>query len=297
MQRTRVRRQMAAYHSSVRFGASIGAVQEGAYVLDGLLHHETDLTPTRHFVDTGGYQDTLWGACHLLGFSLEPRLRDIGDMRLFRMRRRVDEFEHIRALFSAAINTRVIRENWDDVLRLMASICTGVVPASRVLRKLNAYHVESGLYKALREVGRIAKTSFLLDYFTRRAVRRRVQTGLNRPESVHSLARALFIGRLGEFRLQSLSAQLHRASCLQLVTAMVITWNAAYLSAAVGKLRAEGVTVTDEQLAHILPVMSGHINLLGRYEFDATALAVQTDISALPLRSLNEIVEQLGLGI
>jgi TnpA family transposase len=166
-----------------------------------------------------------------------------------------------------------------------------------VLRKLNAYHVESGLYKALREVGRIAKTFFLLDYFTQREVRRRVQTGLNRQESVHSLARSLFVGRLGEFRLRSLSAQLHRASCLQLVTAMVITWNAAYLSAAVGKLRAEGVTVTDEQLAHILPVMSGHINLLGRYEFDATAPAVQTDISALPLRSMNEIVEQLGLGI
>ena len=152
--------------------------QEGAYVLDGLLYHGTDLAPERHFVDTGGYQDTLWGACHLLGFSLEPRIRNIGEMRLFRMRRRVDEYERIQALFSAAINTRVIRENWDDVLRLMASIYTGFVSASQVLRKLNAYHVESGLYKALREVGRIAKTAFLLDFVTVEAVRRGVQVGL-----------------------------------------------------------------------------------------------------------------------
>jgi TnpA family transposase len=269
---------------------------EGAYVLDGLLHHETDLSPKRHFVDTHGYQDTLWGACHLLGFSLEPRIRDIGEMRLFRMRRRI-KYEHIRSLFSAAVNTRAIRENWDDVLRLMASIYLGVVPASQVLRKLNAHHVESGLYKALREIGRIAKTLFLLRYFTQPEVQREVQVGLNRQESVHSLVRSLCVGQRGEFRLRDLDAQLDRASCLQLVTAMVITWNAAYLSAAVERLESEGMTATDEQLAHILPVMWEHINLLGRYEFDVTDPSIQTDLSALPLRSIDEIVEQLGFGI
>jgi TnpA family transposase len=270
---------------------------EGAYVLDGLLYHETDLRPSRHFADTGGYQDALWGACHLLGFSLEPRLRDVGEARLFRMRRRVDEYKHIRDAFSAAINTRIIREHWDDVLRLMASIYTGVVPASRVLRKLNAYHVESGLYKALREVGRIAKTTFLLRYFTLPEMRRGVHRGLNRQESVHSLVRSVCVGHLGEFRLRDLSAQHIRAGCLQLVTVMIITWNAAYLAAAADKLRAEGVQIANEQMAHILPLTSEHINFLGRYEFDATAPSVQTTLSTLPLRSMNEIVEQLGLGI
>ncbi len=60
---------------------------------------------------------------------------------------------------------------------------------------------------------------------------------------------------------------------------------------------AGGADVADEQLAHILPVMSEHINLLGRYEFNPTAAAVQTEISALPLRSMDLIIEQLGLGI
>jgi hypothetical protein len=79
--------------------------------------------------------------------------------------------------------------------------------------------------------------------------------------------------------------------------AMVITWNAAYLSAAVDKLKTEGVTITDEQLAHILPVMTAHINLLGNYEFDVNPISVQTNISDLPLRSTSQIVQQLGLGI
>jgi hypothetical protein len=69
------------------------------------------------------------------------------------------------------------------------------------------------------------------------------------------------------------------------------------LLAAADRLRVEGMTIADEQLAHILPLMSEHVNLLGRYEFDAHNPAVQTVISALPLRPMNEIVEQLGLGI
>ena len=118
-----------------------------------------------------------------------------------------------------------------------------------------------------------------------------------REGSVHSLVRSVCVGHLGELRLCDLSAQHIRAGCLQLVTAIVITWNAAYLAAAADKLRAEGVQVADEQLAHILPLASEHINFLGRYEFDATAPSVQTTLATLPLRSMNEIVEQLGLGI
>jgi len=271
--------------------------QEGAYVLDGLLNHETDLTPQHHYVDTGGYQDTLWGACHLLGFSLEPRIRDIGDMRLFRMHRKLEEYGNIQVLFPEAINTRAIRENWDNILRLMASIHAGIVPASQILCKLDAYHRENGIFKALREVGRIAKTRFLLDYFTQRQIRQRIQKGLNRVESYHALVRTLFIGQSGEIRQRELEAQLNRTSCLQLVAAMVMTWNAAYLSAAVNKLEMEGVSITPEQLAHILPVLSEHINRLGRYEFNPAADSIQTNLSALPLRSASIIAEQLGLNI
>ena len=70
-----------------------------------------------------------------------------------------------------------------------------------------------------------------------------------------------------------------------------------YLSAAVERLESEGMTATDEQLAHILPVMWEHVNLLGRYEFDATDPSIQTDLSTLPLRSMDEIMDQLGLGM
>jgi hypothetical protein len=59
----------------------------------------------------------------------------------------------------------------------------------------------------------------------------------------------------------------------------------------VEQLRAGEVTTMLIQHAHILPVMSEHINRLGRYEFDPDAKSVQTDIRALPLRSGVEIAE------
>ena len=118
-----------------------------------------------------------------------------------------------------------------------------------------------------------------------------------RESNSESLVRALFVGQSGEIRLRDLEAQLNRASCLQLVAAMVITWNAAYLSAAVDRLRAEGMVITPDQLAHILPTMSEHINRLGRYKFDPAAGSIQTSVSALPLRSAVEMAEQLGLNI
>jgi TnpA family transposase len=49
-------------------------VREAIYVLDGLLNNDTILRPKEHFVDQHGFTDQLFGLCHLLGFSLMPRL-------------------------------------------------------------------------------------------------------------------------------------------------------------------------------------------------------------------------------
>ena len=92
----------------------------------------------------------------------------------------------------------------------------------------------------------------------------------------------LFWGHKGEMRLHDLRDQTNRASCLRLVAAIVILYNAAYLQAAVKCWRSIDQKVTDEQLAHIFPTSTTHIRFLGNYSFhDEPALA--TEINALPL--------------
>ncbi len=58
-------------------------VRDSTYVLDGLLYHESDLRIEEHYTDTAGFTDHVFGLMHLLGFRFAPRIRDLGDTKLF----------------------------------------------------------------------------------------------------------------------------------------------------------------------------------------------------------------------
>jgi len=91
------------------------------------------------------------------------------------------------------INTKIIQENYDDVLRLAHSVREGTVSASLLMGKLGSYSRQNSLATALREVGRIEKTIFILDYISSEAMRRRIHRGLNKGEAMNALARAIFL--------------------------------------------------------------------------------------------------------
>ena len=56
-----------------------------------------------------------------------------------------------------------------------------------MLRKLGAYPRQNGLAIALRELGRIERTLFTLDWLQSVEFRRRVQVGLNKGEAKNAL--------------------------------------------------------------------------------------------------------------
>lgn len=98
---------------------------------------------------------------------------------------------------TTSLNLKEIEIHWREVLRLATSIKQGTVTASLMLKKLASYPKQNGLAKALREIGRIERTLFMLDWFRDPALRRRVQAGLNKGEARNALARAVFLHRLG----------------------------------------------------------------------------------------------------
>jgi TnpA family transposase len=104
----------------------------------------------------------------------------------------------------------------------------GTVSASLMLRKLGAYPRQNGLAVALRELGRIERTLFTLEWLQNTELRRRVQIGLNKGEAKNALVRAVFFNRLGEMRDRSFENQRYRASGLTLVVAAIILWNTVY---------------------------------------------------------------------
>lgn len=80
--------------------------------------------------------------------------------------------------------------HWNDILRLASSIKHGTVTALLMLRKLGSYPRQNGLALALRELGRIERTLFILDWLQNVEPRRRVHAGLNKGEARSALAKS-----------------------------------------------------------------------------------------------------------
>src|SRR5271169_3404395 len=73
----------------------------------------------------------------------------------------------------SVIDTEHITTHWDELLRLATSIRTGTTTSSAIPKKLSAYPRQNGLAKALREIGRIERTLFTLDWVKNPDLRRR----------------------------------------------------------------------------------------------------------------------------
>jgi len=150
-----------------------GAVREALYILDGLLEQQTALKPVEIMSDTAGYTDIVFGLFWLLGYQFSPRLDDIGKTRFWRINRKA-RYGALNNVARHKINTDRIVENWDDLLRMAGSLKIGKISASDLMSTLQASKNSSALAKAIVEVGRIAKTMYLLHYIDDADYRRRI---------------------------------------------------------------------------------------------------------------------------
>jgi TnpA family transposase len=154
-------------------------------------------------------------------------------------------------------------------LRFATSVGTGTASASLLLKRLGAYPRQNGLALALREIGRIERTLFILDWLELPGLRRQATAELNKGEARNALARAICFHRLGRLRDRTAKAQQYRASGLALVTAAIALWNTVYLGRAVDDLRRGGEIIADPLLSHLAAVGWQHINLTGDYLWNA----------------------------
>ncbi|BCI73005.1 hypothetical protein SPKIRA_38350 (plasmid) [Sphingomonas paucimobilis] len=142
---THVTDRFTPFHTKV-IAANAG---EAAHVLDGLLDHESELVIREHATDTAGAVDHVFGLCHLLGFRFAPRIRDLNERRLYSLSP-LDSWPTLRPLVAGPVKIRAIEENWDETLRLAASIRAGTVSASVMLRKLAGFPRQNSVARALR---------------------------------------------------------------------------------------------------------------------------------------------------
>ena len=256
---THIADQHSVFHTQV----IACSVREATYVLDGLLENDTILRPKEHFVDQHGYTDQLFGLCHLLGYSLMPRLT-VSKQTLYKLDR-TKHYGPLDAVLHATVDLALIREQWDQLVRVAASLRNHTAPAHIVLTRLASSAPSDRLAKALTALGQALKTIYLLRYIQDEALRARMQLQLNRGERRHQLARRLFFANQGAFQTGDYEEIMNKATCLSLLSNAVMVWNTMHMTRIIAQLRASGETITEEECARISPFASAHVIPNGTY--------------------------------
>ena len=222
------------------------------------------LISSGHYTDTAGFTDHVFGLMHLLGFRFAPRICDLadkrlyihGDAKLYPLLGRPDRWQRQCETHPSALGRNPAAGGVDQAghrHRLADAAQAWQLSASE---RPGGCAPRVGAHRAHTVRARLD---------AERGTARRVQIGLNKGEAKNSLARAVFLNRLGELRDRSFENQRYRASGLNLVVAAIVLWNTVYLERAVQALRDSGKDVDDKLLPHLSPLGWEHINLTGDY--------------------------------
>ncbi len=173
----------------------------------------------------------VFGVTHLLGISYAPRIKKFRDQRLYSFEKR-SNFKDLNypILPDGRINTRIVAENWDNILRFVATIKLKETTASQLFRRLSSYSHQHPLYRTLKEFGKIPKTLFLLNYIDDLEPRQAIEKQLNKLESSNKFADAVFYGNNQEFQQGTKEEQIIAEGCKRLIENAIICWNYLYLS-------------------------------------------------------------------
>jgi hypothetical protein len=185
---------------------------------------------------------------------------------------------------SRRVRRRTTRPRSGDKRNAILAAATGIIseqglsaPTAKIARAAGVAD-GSSLALALREIGRIERTLFMLARLEDPALRRRVTAGLNKGEARNSLARAVFFNRLGEIRDRSFENQRHRASGLNLVVAAITLWNTVYIERATEQMAKYGSSIPP--CSSMSPRLAGNTSI-------SPAITPGTPINGLPRVALD----------
>jgi len=241
-------------------------VRDALHVIDGILKYASEIKIQEHYTDTAGYTDQIFALMSLMGFRFAPRLRNLPDLKLYAFDR--NKYPKLKDLITGTINKELIRENYDSIMRLAHSIYEEKVSSAVILGKLGSYARKNSVANALKEMGKIEKTIFILEYTLDLDLRKRIQCGLNKGEAMNNLARNVFFGKKGNMWEHELQAQFQTSSCLNILLDSIVLWNTKYLLKAWKHYKNENPNADETLLKHVSPLNWEHINFLGNYSFD-----------------------------
>lgn len=259
-----VDKQATCVHSQLKQVSS----SEVASMIEGVLHHGTDLDIDRQFVDTHGQSVVGFAFCHLLGFDLMPRLKGIAGQKLSRADKQADRrFANIEPICTARpIDWNLIARHYDEMIRLASALKLRTADAETILRRFTRGQTHP-VFSALLELGKAVKTIFLCRYLGNAELRREIHSGLNVIERWNGVNDFIFYGngnelvsnRRDDHEISVLSLHLLQAAMVYVNTLMIQQ---------VLRERSWREKMTARDMAALNPLPHGHFNPYGVFDLD-----------------------------
>lgn len=277
-------------------------VWEAVYIIEGLLKNTSEVQPTTVHADTQGQSFPVFALAHLLGFDLMPRIRNWKELTFYRPSK-TTEYVHIDALFGepgkSVIDFDLIESQFRHLMRVAVSVREGTISSFTLLKRLRSGSRKNATYAAFREVGRVIRTVQLLRYLSDAPLRRRVTAATNKVESFNRFSQWIGFGNRGVIADNDPIEQEKAMKFNALLTNAVIFHNALDIAEIVRQLLEEGWEIDPEDLAHISPYLTEHINRFGEYSthelgIQPDAYDPKLDVDFAPLREQD--LTAVGLG-
>ncbi|WP_305927772.1 Tn3 family transposase [Bacillus mycoides] len=258
-------RKSACIYSQVKSCLS----SEVASMMEGVLRHCTDMEIDRNYVDTHGQSVVAFAFCHLLGFKLMPRFKNIGSQKLYRPEAGMNEaYPQLQEVLSRPINWDLIRQQYEQIIKFATALRLGTASAESILKRFTR-DTQHPTYQALCELGKAMKTIFLCDYLHFEEIRREIHEGLNTVEHWNSVNSYIFYGKNSEIRSNSLEDQEVSALSLQLLQNCLVFMNTLMVQEVLYDNNKYLLNkMTPEDFRGLTPLFYNHINPYGTFKLN-----------------------------
>ncbi|MBF0398697.1 MAG: Tn3 family transposase [Desulfobacterales bacterium] len=256
-------------------------VWEAVYILDGLLNNKSKLKPDILHADTQGQNEPVFGLAYLLAIKLMPRMRNWNDVTFYRPNENII-YKHIDSFFTQTVNWQLIKTHWKDLMQVVLSIQAGKVLPSMLLQKLGVYSRKNKLYQAFRELGRVIRTIFLLEYCSDKKMRKEIGAATTKIESFNAFCDWISFG--GHVITSGDPVeQEKRIKYMNLIANIIMLHNVVDLTKILNQMATEEYKITKQFVHQLSPYMTEHIKRFGQYILDMNVNPEPLEISKLNL--------------
>ena len=149
--------------------------------------------------------------------------------------------ESLKEVVDCNLNLDFVLQEWDSLVRVVASMSNGTMSAVTALQRFGSAAQGDPIYRGAQHAGRLLRTNYLCDYFTKPPFRREIHRILNRGEHVHNLQHAIYAGAVPHERSRRKDDLFAMSVALTLLTNLAIAWTAYQMQIASMKLESQGI--------------------------------------------------------